>query len=56
MTTRSEIWIRLAAPADGGDMEAVRRIKQLTKAVERLSLELLEVRQVEITKGNTDED
>jgi hypothetical protein len=53
--TSQEIWIRLAAPADGGQQETQRRVRQLTKAVERLSLRLIEVRQVQITKGDDDE-
>ncbi len=56
MNTTSEIWIRLAAPADGGEQETQRRVRQITKAVERLSLRLIEVRQVQITKGNDDEN
>ncbi len=54
--TSQEIWIRLAAPADGGEQETQRRVKQLTKAVRQLSLRLIEVRQVQITKGDRDEN
>jgi hypothetical protein len=55
MNTTSEIWIRLAAPADGGEQEVQRRVKQLTKAARQMSLRLIEVRQVQVMKGNDDE-
>jgi len=55
MTTRSEIWIRVQAPEDGGEREAQRRVKQLTTAVERLMLTVIEVRSVQISKGSDDE-
>jgi hypothetical protein len=50
MTTRSEIWIRVQAPEDGGEREAQRRVKQITAAVERLALTVIEIRSVQVTK------
>jgi hypothetical protein len=47
---RQEIWIRVQAPIDGGTAEAQRRVSQIKKMLERLALELLEVRQVQVTK------
>jgi hypothetical protein len=47
---RQEIWIRVQAPEDGGEREAQRRVKQLTTAVERLMLTVIEVRSVQISK------
>jgi hypothetical protein len=52
---RQEIWIRVQAPEDGGEREAQRRVKQLTTAVERLMLTVIEIRSVQISKGSDDE-
>ncbi len=47
---RQEIWIRVQAPEDGGEREAQRRVKQITAAVQRLSLTVIEIRSVQVTK------
>ena len=53
---RTEIWIRLAAPVDGGQREIDRRIKQLVKRIEML-MAVKEVRQVQVkAKGDSTDD
>ncbi len=50
---RTEIWIRLAAPVDGGQREIDRRIKQLVKRIEML-MTVVELKQVTVKpKGDS---
>lgn len=51
---RHEIWIRLSPPTEGGQAEIDRRLKQLAKQLDRLALEVLEVRQVQIKPAADD--
>lgn len=51
---RHEIWIRLSPPTEGGQAEIDRRLKQLAKLLERLALELIEVRQVTLKPATDD--
>jgi hypothetical protein len=51
---RQEIWIRLSHSGDGGEREIERRLKQLAKQLDRLALEVLEVRQVQVKPAADD--
>lgn len=51
---RQEIWIRLSPPTEGGQPEIDRRLKQLARQLERLALELIEVRQVQVKPASDD--
>lgn len=51
---RHEIWIRLGHSGDGGDQEITRRLRQLAKQLDRLALEVLEVRQVQVKPAADD--
>ena len=51
---RQEIWIRLAAPVDGGQREIDRRVKQLVKRIEML-MTVIELKQVTVTQSGDSE-
>jgi hypothetical protein len=51
---RQEIWIRLTHSGDGGEREIERRLKQLAKQLDRLALELIEIRQVTLKPAADD--
>ena len=44
---KTEIWIRLAAPVDGGQREIDRRVRQLVKRIEML-MTVVELKQVTV--------
>ena len=44
---RTEIWIRLAAPVDGGQREIDRRVRQLVRRIEML-MAVIELKQVTV--------
>lgn len=50
---KTEIWVRLAAPQDGGQREIDRRVRQLVKRIEQL-MTVMEVRQVEVKQLKED--
>lgn len=51
---RQEIWIRLSHCGEGGQPEIERRLKQLAKQLDRLALEVLELRQVQVKPAADD--
>jgi hypothetical protein len=52
---RQEIWVRLAAPVDGGQREIDRRVKQLVKRIEHL-MTVKEVKQVQVKQSGDETD
>lgn len=53
---KTEIWIRLAAPVDGGQREIDRRVRQLVRRIEML-MAVKEVKQVQVkAKGDSESE
>lgn len=51
---RQEIWIRLAAPVDGGQREIDRRVRQLVRRIEML-MAVIELKQVTVKQSGDSE-
>lgn len=51
---KTEIWVRLAAPVDGGQREIDRRVRQLVRRIEML-MAVIELKQVTVKQSGDSE-